>query len=81
LPPPIQTELFEEEEDPAKKRKGNKRPALPPELEALSEGEALTLDELAGISKMPISRLSALVMELEIAGLIKKRLDGKYESA
>jgi DNA processing protein len=78
-PPPLQPDLFDDESAFPAVRKVVKS-EMPGELVFLEEGDALSLDEISAKSKIPIVRLSALVMDLELRGLLSKRLDGKYEA-
>jgi len=79
---PHQTQLLPRV--PAKRKKGQKTQTraftLPPELAALSHGDALSLDELAAKSKTSVSQLMMILLTQELEGSIVKRLDGKYEA-
>ena len=66
-------------------RKKSKSPrtrafSLPAELAALAQGEALSLDELAARSQLPINQLMMILLSQEMDGTLVKRLDGKYEA-
>jgi len=60
----------------------------PASQQSLFEDESVPLekksvsarDEISRKSKLPVARLSALVMDLELRGLLSKRLDGRYEA-
>ncbi len=62
--------------------------AFPPDLSKLeraalsqfSGGEVMSLDALAEKLEHPVSELSAILMELELKGLVVKRADGRFEA-
>lgn len=88
LPSLAQEELFAQDSkgSPAAKKSPGKKAStprpktvLPPELSLLSEGGALSPDEISLRTHTPISKLSPMLLQLEMDGSITKRLDGKYE--
>ncbi len=68
---------------------GRPRPGPEPELsgpqarvwEFLGEQRQAHPDSLANSLEMPVARINALVLEMELAGLLCRRLDGCYERA
>lgn len=49
-------------------------------LDILANGERRTVDELSELSQLPSGKMSAQLMRLEIKGLLRKCVDGRFES-